>query len=390
MIDIDRIRNETPSCGNLIHFNNAGASMMPQPVFDEVLRYLESEQRIGGYETADLLEHRTDNFYRQAAKLINCKGEEIAFCESATRAWQNFFYSLKFKPGDRIITTQLDYGSNFVGFIQQRERYGIEVVIIESDSNGDIDLNAMEAAIDGRTKLISVGHIPTANGIIQPVEKVGDLAKAAGIPYLLDACQSIGQIEVDVKKIGCTALSSTGRKYIRGPRGTGLLYVDLDYLIHNMEPHCLDQYGVALKDKDQYILRDTAKRFENLEVGFASRVGLGRALQYINDVGIKNIEERIQYLGEYCRTAFAALPSVTIHDQGQRKGGIVMFSVENMSPREVKSYLNRHGVNIWVSSGPGSLVDFQKRGIDMLARASLHYFNTEQEIDRVVELLGVM
>ena len=389
MLNIEQIRRDTPSTGNLIHFNNAGASMMPQPVYDAVIQYLESEQRIGGYETADAIEYRSVNFYQQAANLLNCEKEEIAFCESATRAWQNFFYSMKFQPGDRIVTTQLDYGSNFVAYIQQRERLGIEFDVVESDANGDIDLHGMEKAITERTKLISIGHIPTANGIIQSAIEVGKLAKAANVPYLLDACQSMGQIEVDVKKIGCTALSAAGRKYLRGPRGSGLLFVDQSYL-PQMEPHCLDQYGVMLKSRDEYVLKETAKRFENLEVGFAARVGLGRALQYINDLGIQNIEERVMELGAYCRQCFSEVPGLTLLDQGKCKGGIVMFSMEKAEAREIRAYLNSHGVNIWVSSGPGSLIDFQQRGISTLARASIHYYNTEEEIGQVANLLRRM
>ena len=362
MIDIDQVRRDIPSAGRLIHFNNAGASLMPQPVYDEVINYLRSEQQIGGYETANLLQHRTDNFYLQAARLVGCETGEIAFSESATRAWQMFFYSMAFKSGDKVITTQLDYGSNFVGFIQQRNRHGIEVTVIDSGENGDIDLDAMEKAIDDRTKLISVGHIPTGNGVVQLVEKVGQLARAAGVPFLLDACQSVGQVQVGVKKIGCTAASVTGRKYIRGPRGSGFLYVDRQYL-DRFEPFCVEQYGVSLQDRDHYVLHDSAKRFEHVEVGYANRVGLGRALQYINEIGIAEIEASVIHMGKTCREVFSNLPQVTLHDQGSRQGGIVTFSVNGVSPNEVRSYLNRHGVNIWVSTGPGSLVDFQERGI---------------------------
>lgn len=387
MIDLDRVRDDTPALQTFAYFNSAGTSLMPSPVFDAMLDYLHREQLIGGYETADERQEDTDNFYLQASRLINASTDEIAFCESASRAWQLFFYSIKLQKGDRIITTQLDYGSHFVSFIQQRALSGVETVVIDTDENGEVDLPAMEAAMDGRTKLLSLSHIPTANGVINPAADVGSLAKKYNVPFLLDACQSVGQIEVDVKAIGCTALSTTGRKYLRGPRGTGFLYIDKDALADH-EPGWLEQNSVELLSRDSYRMRDSAKRFENFEVGFGARVGLGKALEYANDIGPQHIEQRIVALGEYCRQRLADIRGVTIADGGRHRGGIVMFEVAGHDPDAVRALLHRHRIQVWASDGSGSLVDFQQRGIKSLVRASLHYFNTEQEIDSMVKVLS--
>ena len=389
MIDINRVREDTPALGHLIHFNNAGASLMPAPAYKSMLDYFESEQIIGGYETAMKFADATQDFYTQAARAINAHSEEIAFCESATKAWQLFFYSIPFNRGDRIVTTQLDYGSSFVGFIQQHNRYGVEIDIIETDSSGDLDLVSLEKAIDDRTRLISLSHIPTANGIINPAERVGQLAESAGVPFLLDACQSVGQIDVDVEKIRCTALSATGRKYLRGPRGTGFLYVRKSALA-NIEPLWLDQHGVNLQSREGYQILDSARRFENFEVGFGARIGLGQSLRYFNYLGPQNVEERVKHLGAYCRERISALPGTQVQDTGVEKGGIVMFSMEGCTPTDVRDYLHTHKINVWASSGPGSLIDFQARGIDSLIRASVHYFNTEHEIDKMADLLEAM
>lgn len=389
MIDIDQVRADTPAVKFLTHFNNAGASLMPTSAYRAMLEYLQREQEIGGYETVLEYVDQTADFYVEAARSINASSAEIAFCESATKAWQLFFYSIPFKRGDRIITTQLDYGSNFVGFIQQHNRLGVEVVVIETDSNGEIDLVAMEREIDDRARLVSLSHIPTANGIINPAAQVGQIARSAGIPYLLDACQSVGQIDVDVKQIGCSALSVTGRKYLRGPRGTGFLYVDQNVLA-NIEPGWLDQRGVVLRGSDQYELLNSAKRFENFEVGFGARIGLGNALKYFNQIGAKNVEQRIIQLGTYCREKLNAVPGVSLHDNGAHRSGIVTFTMEGHTPAEIRRFLNRHKINIWASAGPGSLVDFQRRGIDSVARASVHYFNTEEEIEKMVALLSTL
>jgi selenocysteine lyase/cysteine desulfurase len=389
VIDLETVRAETPAVQNLVHFNNAGTSLMAAPVFSALLDYLQREQEIGGYETAVERKADSDNFYTQAAKLIHCDPDEIAFCESATRAWQAFFYGISFKPGDKIITTQLDYGSNFVGYIQQQQRHDVQVVVIETDDSGDINLDALELAVDDTTKLISIGHIPTANGVINDAARVGEIANSAGIPYLLDACQSAGQIEVNAKEIGCTALSVTGRKYLRGPRGTGFLYVNKDFA-NSMQPPWLDQHGVKLIHRQRYELCAGAQRFENFEINFASRIALGKALEYANAIGMREIGERIVALGTYCRDKLVSIPGVTVQDTGVVRGGIVTFSHDDKSPAEIRDVMHRHGINVWISTGPGSLVDFQARGLKVLVRASLHYFNTESEIDQMIGVLKVL
>ena len=389
MINLHAIRADIPALSNLIHFNNAGTSLMPAPVYATYLEYLEQEQNRGAYEVANQRAGDTDNFYQQTAKMIHCTADEIAFCESATRAWQSFFYSLKFQPGDQVVTTQLDYGSNFVGYIHQQQRLGIEIVVIPCDDKGEIDFGAMRNAINYRTKLLSVSHIPTANGIISDVAKVGEIASDTGIPFLLDACQSVGQINVDVNQIGCTALSATGRKYLRGPRGTGFLYVDKDFA-ESMDPPWLDQHGVNLLDRNSFELCSGARRFENFETNFAARITLGKAIEYANNIGLSAIGDRIISLGSYCRDQLVTIPQVTLQDTGSVKGGIVMFSHGEKSPAEIVDYLHQHNVNVWASSGPGSLVDYQCRGLEVLVRASLHYFNSEAEIDQMVKLLKVI
>ena len=386
MIDIEAVRADIPALASITHFNNAGTSLMPRPVFEAMLDYLHREQEIGGYETAMEREGDTEDFYRQAARLINARPEDIAFFEGASRAWQVFFYSLDLQPGDRIITTQHDYGSNIVGFLHQRKRRDVEVVVVDTNALGSIDLDGLADAINDRTRLISLSHIPTANGVINPAAAVGKLAKRHGIPFLLDACQSVGQIEVDVRAIGCTALSAAGRKYLRGPRGTGFLYVDSDYRKVN-EPAWLEQHNVELLSRDDYRLLDSARRYENFETGFAARIALGKALAYANEVGPKNYEARICELGAYCRQQLRSIPGITVADTGERQGGIVMFSREGTPAGSVREILRDRQIQVWVSSGPGGLVDFQARGITELVRASLHYFNTEAEIDRMVDVL---
>ena len=386
MIDIDRVRLETPACAHLTHFNNAGCSLMPSVVREKMFNYLESEQYAGGYETAVKYEAELAGMYDSIARLINCDASEVAFCESNTRAWQQFFYSLNFSSGGNIITSRVDYGSNFVAYIHARKKFGMEIRYIETDESGDFNLDHLTKLIDAKTKLISISHIPTGSGLVNSAEDVGEIAWNAGVPFLLDACQSVGHLEVDVAKIRCTALTATGRKYLRGTRGSGLLYVSRDYC-QTAVPAVLEQQSVDLIDDSTYRLADGARRFENFESHFGGRIALKEAADYAVAQGAKNIEDRIFSLSSYCREQLRALDGVTVCDTGSRQCGIVTFNVVGYSPTKIREILGLEHINTWVSSGPGSLVDFQDRGLDAVNRASLHYFNTKFEIDGMCSVL---
>ncbi|MEM7565111.1 MAG: aminotransferase class V-fold PLP-dependent enzyme [Pseudomonadota bacterium] len=385
-IDIEKVRSETPAAEKLIHLNNAGTSLMPAAAGATMLDYLHQEQNCGGYETEMSRSTELDAFYDHAARLVGCDADEIAFFEGATKAWQQFFYAVPMTKGQRIVTTQTDYGSNFVGYLHRKKRDGVDIDIIECDANGDIDLEQMRRAVDDRTALIAISHIPTGSGLINPARDVGNIARDAGVPYLLDACQSVGQIQVDVSDIGCTALSVTGRKYLRGPRGTGFLYVNRAAL-SEVRPQSLDQRGVTLHDDSDYTVLPNARCFENYERSMAAMLGLSTSIQYALDLGMESIEQRIRHLGAYLRAALEDCPGATCEDMGSSLGGIVSISIPGVDPEEVRAGLHDHSINVWVSSGAGSLVDFQRRGIHSLIRASVHYFNTEDEIDQLIKVL---
>ena len=251
MIDVERARRETPGCTNVIHFNNAGSSLMPQPVFDAVIEHLHLEMNIGGYEAKRKAVDRVEGVYDSIAGLLGCHRDEIAIVENATRAWDMAFYSIPFQPGDRILTAMAEYASNYIAFLQVARKTGAKIDVIPNDEHGQVSVSALRDAIDDRVRLIAITHVPTNGGLVNPAVEIGKVARDAGVLYLLDACQSIGQIPIDVRAVGCDMLSATGRKYLRGPRGTGFLYVRQE-ILEKLEPVFLDLHAADWVAKDRY------------------------------------------------------------------------------------------------------------------------------------------
>lgn len=378
-LDIDRLRADTPACAKLIHFNNAGSSLMPLPAYRAMTEHLALEQEIGGYEAAAQAQPALDDFYAAFAELLNCEAGEIAYVENATRAWDMAFYSLPLKEGDRILTAEAEYVSNFLGFLHQARRRGLQIDVAPSDSSGQIDLHALERLITPRTRLIAITHIPTQGGLVNPAEAVGAIARRHGITYLLDACQSAGQMQLDVQKIGCQLLSGTGRKFLRGPRGTGFLYVSKD-IIEQLDPPFIDLGSANWTGTHSYEILPDARRFENWESFVAGRVGLRAAVRYALDLGLDKIQARVRMLADRLRAELAALPGVMVHDLGTEKSGIVTFDKADEAPRELQARLRAANINVSVSSRSSAQLDFGRRGLSQLVRASLHCFNTEGEI----------
>ena len=379
--DLDRARSETPGCQNVLHFNNAGAALMPKPVLDAIVNHLELEASIGGYEAKTRESEAIEHFYEAAARLINCTPGEIAFIENATRAWDMAFYGIPFKSGDRILTANAEYISNYIAYLQVAQRTGARIEVIPDDEHGQTSVKALRHMIDERVKLISITHVPTHGGLVNPAVEIGEVARESGVLYLLDACQSVGQMPIDVKQIGCDLLSTTGRKYMRGPRGTGFLYVRQG-LIEQLEPPLLDMRAAKWVSRDRYEVRADARRFENWEMFYAGKLGLGVAIDYALGWGMDVTWRRIKGLAELLRVSLLNLGFVTIHDLGVERCGIVTFSVEGVDSSEIKNRLLAQQINVTVSLVEDSRLDLSERGIAHMVRASVHYYNSEEEIER--------
>ena len=381
-IDLARLRAETPGCRHVVHFNNAGSSLPPQPVLDAMTGHLQLESMIGGYEAADKAAAAQDAVYASITKLINCADDEVALIENATRAWDMAFYSLPFQKGDRILTSIAEYASNYIAFLQIARQKGVEVVAVPNDDHGQISLTALESLIDKKVKLIAITHVPTNGGLIQPAAAVGAIARAHGIPYLLDTCQSIGQLQVDVAAIGCDFLSATGRKYLRGPRGTGFLYVRRA-MLERLEPPFLDLHAATWVAPDRYELLPDAKRFENWERPVAGILGLGAAIDYALAIGLPAIETDLRRKAAILRQKLAAIPGVITRDIGREQGGIVTFTKEGLTPSAIKDSLTAKKINVSVSGRSSTYLDMTARQLSDVVRASVHYYNSEDEIDQL-------
>jgi cysteine desulfurase / selenocysteine lyase len=387
--DIPRLREETAGCEQSTFFNNAGASLQPRPVVARVIEHLRLEEQLGGYEAADRVVHELAEVYGSVARLLHCAPEEIALQENATRAWEMAFYSLRFAHGDRIVTAANEYASNYIAFLQVAQRTGAEISVVESDAAGEVDLEALRKLLDDRVKLIALTHVPTNGGLVQPAARVGELARAAGIPFLLDACQSAGQIHLDVDALGCDMLSATGRKYLRGPRGTGFLYVR-KALLAQMDPPSLDLHAATWVAQGKFEVRSDAKKFETWESAAATRLGLGVAIEYALALGLKKIERRVQHLAALLREQLAQVKGVTVRDLGRVRCGIVTFTCNGHSPGEVMQRLNANGIAVRTIERSSARIDMEQRGLDELVRASVHYYNTEAEIERLCAAVRAM
>ncbi len=359
---------------------------MPAPVIDALKTHIDLEARIGGYEAADAADDKVQASYSAIARLLGCKPTEVAVVENATRGWDMAFYAFDFKPGDRILTCSAEYSSNYIAYLQVARKTGALVETIPDDSDSAVDVDALRDSIDGRVKLIAVTHVPTNGGLVNPAADIGRVAREHGIPFLLDACQSVGQMPLHVDELNVDMLSATSRKFLRGPRGMGCLYVR-EELIAKLEPPLLDNHAATWVAPGEYRLVDDARRFENWECNIAAKIAFGTAVDYALDWGMETIESRIAVLSGRLRDGLAALPAICLRDLGVRQCAIVSFTVEHMAPPAVVQGLQERAINASVSRIASTRLDMQERGLDALVRAAVHYYNTEDEVARFLAAL---
>ena len=387
-MNTDKIRQEIRGLSDgKLFFNNAGSSLMPNIVVDSMIDYLRQEEQLGGYEVANRNAELLDNFYAETARLINCKPSNIAFMTSATEAFAKALSSIIFEEGDTIITTVDDYISNQITFISLQKKLNINLLRIKKLENNELDLEELENLIkQHHPKLVAVTHIPTNSGLIQDIEAVGKICRQYDVLYLADCCQSVGQMVVDVDKIGCDFLTATGRKFMRGPRGSGFLYVSDRVLEQDYAPILLDMRGAHWSEYDNYELFKTAKRFEHWEVSYAAVLGMMEAVKYANTIGLNTIENYNRKLSETLRTNLKN-SGFKVLDIGQNLSSIVTFCGPDNDLENIQKVLREHNVFFSASYKHSALIDFTDKKVDGAVRLSPHYFNTLEEVEKASEVL---
>jgi cysteine desulfurase / selenocysteine lyase len=387
-MNVEQIRIDTIGCHDKIFLNSAGSSLMPKAVVETVTEYIRQEEMLGGYEVARNRADQINAFYAEIGKLINCDARNIAFMFSATDAYSRALSAIPFAAGDSIVTSNDDYISNHIAFISLKKRYGIKIFRSENLANGDIDLDSFENLVKThQPKLVALTHIPTNSGLIQDAEKVGEICSKYNIWYLLDACQSIGQMVVDVQKIKCDFLSATGRKFLRGPRGSGFLFISDKVIKEKLEPLFIDMRGATWTSAETYEVQMSGKRFEEWEFSYASLVGLTEAVKKANAIGMDKIQAYNQILANTLRNNLNNIKGCKVLDKGSQLSSIVTFHVDGIELDNLCEYLKKNEVRHSVTYKEHAIIDLTNKGVDWVIRFSPHYFNTLEEIESATNIL---
>src|SRR6266705_3781528 len=387
-VELDRWRGDTPGCRDRIHLNNAGAALMPQPVLETLTRHLEREAAIGGYEAAEEAAGRVGEPFELVRRLVGAAAKNIAIVENATVAFNQAVSAFDFRPGDRIVTTRADYPSNQLMYLSLAQRAGVETVRADDLPEGGVDPESVRRlARDPRTRLVALSWVPTNSGLVQDARAVGGVCAELGVPYVVDACQTVGQMAVDVNALRCDFLAATGRKFLRGPRGIGFLYVSDRMLERGAFPLFLDMRGADWTDPDAFQLADGARRFENWEFAYALVAGVGAAARYALAVGAGG-RERAHRLAALLRQLLAEIPRVRVLDRGRERCAIVSLDVAGRDAADLKLRLRQRGINASSADRMSGVLDMDDKGARSVLRFSPHYYNTEDELDAAVRALA--
>ena len=391
MINVEALRAATPGCTQVTHLNNAGCALPPAIVTDTMVSHLRLEEAIGGYEAYSQARDRIAGVYASVGALVNAPIERVALVESATVAWDRGLQAIAFsdplEAGDRMLVSGSEYASNVLPLLQLARRTGATVEVIPDGADGSVDVEALGDMLDERVRIVSVNHAPSQNGLVNDVVAIGDMLRIHGSPawYLVDACQSVGQMPVDMGRIGCDVLSATGRKFLRGPRATGFLVVS-QRMLDDLEPFPLDLHAATWTTLDDYDLAEGAARFESWEKAYAALLGMGAAIDYALACGIDPLADRIGLLAQRARAGLAEIPGVTVRDRGSVQSGIVTIRVDD--PAGVVAGLRGRGINTSLSTPDYSRIDFGRDQAPGLVRISPHAYNTEAEVDRAIATIA--
>jgi len=386
--DLARWRAETPGCERLVHLNNAGAALVPRAVRDAIDAHLDLEERLGGYEAAEAQITPIQEAYDQVARLVGARARNIALVQNSTIAFAQAMSAFDFRPGDVLLTSRADYASNQIMYLSLARRRGVEVVRAPDAPEGGVDADEVGRLVSRRRPaLVALTWVPTNSGLVQQVDEVGRICQEAGVPYLVDACQAVGQMPIDVQRVGCDYLAATARKFLRGPRGVGFLYVSDRRLEAGAHPLLVDMHGATWVEADAFELTPDARRFETWEFAHALVLGLGAAATYALDVGLANARDRARELAVYARTRLAMVPGVRVLDRGPELCAVVTAAVAGRDAKEIKLALRQRGINTSSPEREDAVIDMDEKQASSALRISPHYYNTKEEVDLAIGAL---
>jgi selenocysteine lyase/cysteine desulfurase len=382
-------RADTPGCQSRIHLNNAGAALMPTPVLRSTIAHLELEATLGGYEAADACAAQIERSYEDLAALLNAAPRNIAVVANATAGFTQALSTIDFKPGDTIVTSRCDYTSNQIQYLALNKRLGVQVLHAADLPDGGVDPDSVHDLVQQhRCRLVAISWVPTNSGLVQDVSSVGRVCREFDIPYLIDACQAAGQITMDVTQLGCDYLSFTARKFLRGPRGIGALYVSDRALARGDYPLFVDMRGARWLAEDRIEIEHTARRFEDWEFPYALVLGQGAAARYALEVGIDSAQARAWQLAADARDCLGSIDGVRVLDRGRQQCAIVTASIPGWHAADAVKELAQRGINTSASLREYGIIDFGDRGVESAVRISPHYYNTAEEIELLAAAVG--
>jgi cysteine desulfurase / selenocysteine lyase len=386
------IRKDIPMLDEIIYMDAASTTPTPKPVVDAMCDYYYNYNANigrGAYRTAVKAGSEFEKARSKIAKFINSKPEEIIFTKNTTEAINLVANGFDFKRGDSVIVPNIEHHSNFLPWLNLKKK-GVNLKIVQADEYGVVDAADVEKAVDKSTKLITITHVSNAIGSVQPVYEVGDIAEENDLLYMVDAAQSAGHMELDVKKIKADFTAFPGHKGIMGPVGTGFLYCKADKM-NGLQPENLGGGTVFDVTEDDFKLAEGNARFEGGTQNIAGVIGLGTAVDYIKNIGLDRIEKHSQKLTKLMFDGINDVDNTTVYGNPENIYGIVAFNINGANPHDVAKILDELK-RICVRSGHHCAIPAIRHtgayDLGGSVRASIHCYNTKDEVQILSETLA--
>ncbi len=352
------------------YLNHAACGLLPDAALHAMHGYALREQALGAYGAARQVQAEIEQLYQGIAATIHAQPQDIALTQGNSDGWSLVVSAMDWSGGGRILAPRSEWGGNLGILMQLSAQCGVQVEEIPSDADGAVDLEALETLLRTPASLVVLTWMPANSPLVQPAEAVGALCAQAGVPLLVDAAQAVGQWPVDVRQLQCAALTAPGRKWLRGPRGTGFVYVHPDFL-PRLRPLTADHFSRPWQTGNTWTYRADARRLEQSEASVALRLGLGAALAAWNALGMERIHGEIQKRADWLRDGLDCLPGIRAHRSGRHaSSGIVTLECSRHDAAALHRGLQERGVEAALSPVAFTPWDMQARGLSAVLRLS--------------------